>query len=96
MIPPQPEYIINEGQLQRHMQICVAYGQTDDIRKTRELSDKLDILEVEIRSHPVKSAAGDAVLDELEKKIDELHYAWVSVDALKRVIAELRSKTKEP
>ena len=45
--------------------------------------------------YPSGSGAG-AVLDELEKKIDELHYAWVSVDALKRVIAELRSKTKEP
>ena len=43
----------------------------------------------------VKSGSGaGAVLDELEKKIDELHYAWVSVDALKRVIAELR-QTKE-
>jgi len=39
-----------------------------------------------------RTTSAEKVLDDLEKAINDLHYAWVSVDSLKRKITRTRSQ----
>ena len=50
------EYVITEEQLQKHMEICVGYGQTNDARTTYKLSAKLDEMEKVIKARPIDCA----------------------------------------
>lgn len=53
-------------------------------------SQSLEDVQVELdQERKYRQYGKDALLDELEKNVDDLHYGWVSVEALKRRFAEL-------